>query len=62
MRSILDYDRNAMTLTNLDQLPKGKGCSLLLVIESPFAGEYAAIRWLRKMPKTTARCYHVLRI
>lgn len=62
MRSVIDYCRESMTVTNIDQLPRGLGCSLLLVIESPYPNEYVAKRWLRKMPATTKRCEHVLRI
>ena len=62
MRSIVDYDRNTMTVTNLDQLTGGLGCNLLLVVDSPYEDEYVAIRWLRKMPKTTQQCEHIMRV
>ena len=62
MRSILDYDRASMRITNLEHLPRGIGARLLLVIDSPYAGEYVAVRWLRKMPTTTRRLHHVLRV
>lgn len=61
MRSILDYDREKMKIRNVELLPRWLGCKLLLVVESPYAGEYVAKRWLRKMPQTTARCEHVVR-
>ena len=61
MRSIIDYC-NDLKITNLDQLPKGLGCNLLLVIESPYPNQYVAVRWLRKMPSKTQRCYHVVRL
>lgn len=62
MRSIIDYNRETMTITNLDQLPKGLNRSLLLVTASPFANEYIAKRWLRKMPASTARNESVMRV
>jgi len=61
MRNIID-NHPELKITNLEQLPRAQGRNLLLVIESPFPGEYAAIRWLRKMPSTTARCHHVVRL
>jgi hypothetical protein len=62
MRSIIDYDRESIKIANLEALPRGLGCSMLLVIESPYPGEYVAKRWLRKMPRTTARGEHVIRL
>lgn len=62
MRSILDYCRESMTIRNLESLPRGLGASLLLVIESPYPGEYVAKRWLRTMPNNTAKCEHVIRL
>ncbi len=62
MRQIVDYDRETMTITNLDQLPGGLGCKLLLVINSPYFGEYVAKRWLRKMPLSTRRGESVVRL
>jgi hypothetical protein len=61
MRSIIDYDRDTVRITNMEAMPRGLGCKLLLVIESPYYGEYIAKRWLRKMPTNTARCEHVIR-
>lgn len=61
MRTIIDYDRESVKLTNLNSLPRGTGCKFLLAIESPYPGEYAAKRWLRKMPSTTNRCEVVIR-
>jgi hypothetical protein len=61
VRTIIDYDRETITIRNLDALPRGLGASLLLVVESPYAGEYVAKRWLRKMPATTERCHAVIR-
>jgi len=61
MRTIID-NSDEITIKNLEQLPNGLGCNLLLVIESPYVGEYAAKRWLRKMPKTTKRCEAVVRL
>lgn len=61
-RNIVDYDRETMTITNLDYLRGGLGCRLLLVIDSPFADEYIAKRWLRKMPTSTARGETILRV
>ena len=48
-------------ITNLDQLPKGTGCSYLLVLESPYYGEYAAKRWLRKLPGSVKRTERIVR-
>lgn len=59
-RTIID-NSPAITITNLEQLPPGTGCKYLLVIESPYAGEYAAKRWLRKMPAKTSRIEAVIR-
>lgn len=61
MRSILDYDRERTKISNTESLPRCLGCRLLLVIESPYADEYVAKRWLRKMPATTAKGEHVIR-
>ncbi len=61
MLSIID-DSPEIKITNMDQLPPGLGCSLLLVFKSSCPNQYAAVRWLRKMPTTTHRCYHVLRV
>ena len=61
MRSIVDFDRDGMKIANTDQLPRGTGCKLLLVIDSPYLGEYVAKRWLRKMPANTARGETVVR-
>lgn len=61
MRSIIDYCKDRDTITNLDALPRGLGCKLLLVIDSPYDYEYVAKRWLHKMPATTGRCEHVIR-
>lgn len=62
MRNIIDYNPGVMTITNLDQLPKGLGCKLLLVINSPYPGEYVAKRWLRKMPATTRSTESIVRL
>ena len=62
MRNIIDYDRNSMKITNLDQLKRGLNCKLLLVIESTYPAEYVAKRWLRKMPATTNPCEAVMRL
>ena len=61
MRNIVDYDRIAVTIRNLDALPRGLNAPLLLAIESPYRGEYVAKRWLRKMPANTAACEVVIR-
>lgn len=61
MRSIIDYNPD-LKINNLEQLPKGLGCNLLLVIESPYPNEYVAVRWLRKMPEKTKRCHHIVRL
>lgn len=60
MRNIIDYFPE-LKVTNMEQLPKAMGAKYLLVIESPYVGEYAAMRWMRKMPKTIKRCEHVVR-
>lgn len=60
MRTIIDYHA-ALTITNLDALPRGTGAPYLLVVESPYPGEYIAKRWLSKMPASTARCEAVIR-
>jgi hypothetical protein len=63
MATFVDYcpANPEIVITNLDQLPKRLGCKLLLAVESPYPGEYAAKRWLRKMPTATARCEVVIR-
>ncbi len=61
MRRIIDNDPNSVKIPNTDQLARSTGARLLLAIESPYPGEYAAVRWLRKMPETTARNYVVIR-
>lgn len=61
MVNFIDYSPEAVKVTNLDALPKGTGCKYLLVIESPYFGEYVAKQWLRKMPSTTKRCEAVIR-
>lgn len=60
MRTIIDYSPE-VKITNLDAMPRGTGASYLLAIESPYAGEYAAKRWLRKMPATTKRPEVIIR-
>ncbi len=60
-RTIIDNSPE-LRITNTDQLPRGLGCRFLLVLESPYPGEYIAKRWLRKMPATTARCEAVVRL
>ena len=62
MKNIIDYERDNMTIKNLNQLPRGLGAKLLLVIDSPYPGEYIAKRWLRKMPTSTARGESILRL
>ena len=61
MRKIIDYTPE-LTIKNTEQLPRGLGCRLLLVLESPYPGEYVAKRWLHKMPATTARCEAIVRM
>lgn len=61
MRSIIDYDPASVKIKNLESLPRGLNCPFLLVIESPYYGEYVAKRWLRKMPATTKQLEHVIR-
>ena len=61
MRTIIDYDPG-LQITNLEALPRGTGCRYLLAVESPYAGEYIAKRWLRSMPPTTGRCECVIRM
>jgi hypothetical protein len=61
MVRVIDYCRESVKITNTEQLPRGSGARLLLAIESPYPGEYAAARWLRKMPQTVKRCYVVIR-
>lgn len=61
MRTIIDYDKNAHTIKNADQIGKSCGARLLLAVESPYPGEYVAKRWLRKIPSDTARCEIVIR-
>ena len=60
MRTIIDLCPE-VKLTNMEAMPKGLGCRLLLAIESPYPNEYMAKRWLRKMPTTTKRCEVVIR-
>jgi len=62
VRRIIDYDREATKITNLDQLPSGLGLNLLLVIDSPYEGVYIAKRWLRKMPATTRQGEAIVRL
>ena len=59
--SIIDFDRESVTITNLDALPAGTGARLLLVLESPYYGEYVAKRWLRKLPQTVKRIERIIR-
>lgn len=59
-RKIVDYCRE-LTITNIDALPRGTGSGLLLAVESIYAGEYIAKRWLRKLPATMGRCEVVIR-
>lgn len=61
MRRIIDYVQPFPRITNQEQLPAGTGCRLLLAIESPYENEFAAVRWLRKMPTDTPRCHVVIR-
>ena len=60
MRTIVDYEP-ALSITNLDALPRGIGCKYLLAIESHYYGEYIAKQWKRKMPDTTQRGEVVIR-
>lgn len=62
MVRIIDYNPAEVKITNTEQLPRGGGCPFLLVIESPYPGEYAAERWLRKLPATLPRCKAVVRL
>ena len=62
MRSIIDYDKERDTITNMAAMSRGRGCKMLLVIDSPYVHEYVALRWLRKLPAATARCQHVVRL
>ena len=58
--SIVDYCPE-ITITNTDSLPAGTGCQYLLVIESPYAYQYIAKRWLRKLPQSVKRTERIVR-
>lgn len=60
-RKIIDY-HPGLRITNTEQLPRGTGAKFLLVIESPHDGEYAAERWLRKMPSSIPPSKAVVRM
>ncbi len=62
-KSLIDYPKNkeSITITNLDHLPHGAGCGYLLVIESPYPGEYIAEKWLRKLPQSCPNHKRVIR-
>lgn len=59
-RKIVDFEPD-LTITNLDQLPRGTGAPYLLVVDSPYPGEYVAKRWIRNLPATTQRGETVIR-
>lgn len=58
--SLVDYDP-ALKITNIEALPSGTGARYLLVIESPYYGEYIAKRWLRKLPASVSRIERIIR-
>ena len=60
MRRIIDYSPQ-VKITNLDALPRGLRCPYLLAVESPYAGEYVAKQWKRRMPPSTKRGEVVIR-
>lgn len=62
MRTIIDYDKDNMKITNLEQLPRGLGLRYLLCLESPYPATYIAERWLRKMPESTPHGKVVVRL
>lgn len=58
--SLIDYDP-ALKVTNIESLPSGTGARYLLVVESPYYGEYIAKRWLRKLPRSVSRIERIIR-
>lgn len=58
--SLIDYDP-ALKISNIESLPAGTGARYLLVVESPYYGEYIAKRWLRKLPASVSRIERVIR-
>ena len=60
-QSLVDYDKDTVTITNVDNLPAGLGARLLLVVESPFDNEYIAKRWLHKLPNNVSPIERIIR-
>ena len=58
--SLIDYDPE-IKITNIESLPSGTGARYLLVVESPYYGEYIAKKWLRKLPASVSRIERIIR-
>ena len=58
--SLIDYDPE-IKITNIESLPSGTGARYLLVVESPYYGEYVAKKWLRKLPASVSRIERIIR-
>ena len=58
--SLIDYDPE-IKITNIESLPSGTGARYLLVVESPYYGEYIAKKWLRKLPASVSRIERIVR-
>ena len=58
--SLIDYDP-ALKVTNIESLPSGTGARYLLVVESPYCGEYIAKKWLRKLSASVSRIERIIR-
>ncbi len=51
MSKVIDY-HPTLLIRNVENLPKGTGCKLLLVISDLNPNEFIAKRWMRVRPKT----------
>ena len=49
---MIDYHKDKPRIVNTEQLPRGLNCRYLMVMPSHIPGEYIAIHWCRKLPRT----------